>query len=148
MAFFVAAHGLIVLPEAALSQNVLANGFATPNSVPGTLAETAERQRAGTLERYHAWKKDHEERTGLSFGFDNQTQYLGTDSDRSPSDAATNVFRVYGTWTAVGRGTPNDGALVFKVENRSAIGDNISGQALGPSLGYAGLFASTYSDQG
>ncbi|NJK88936.1 MAG: carbohydrate porin [Myxococcales bacterium] len=77
-----------------------------------------------------------------------QTQYLWTDSDKGPSDAASNVFRFYGTWTTVGRGTPNDGALIFKIENRSAIGDFISTQALGPSLGYAGLFASTYSDQG
>jgi porin len=58
------------------------------------------------------------------------------------------VFRFYGTWTAVGRGTLNDGALVFKVENRSAIGSNISTQALGPSLGYAGLFSTTFSDAG
>ena len=58
------------------------------------------------------------------------------------------MSRFYGTWTATGRGTPNDGALVFKIEYRTAIGDNLSTQALGPTLGYAGLFASTYSDQG
>jgi porin len=38
--------------------------------------------------------------------------------------------------------------LVFKVENRSAIGNRISPQALGPSLGYAGLFTTTFSDAG
>ena len=36
---------------------------------------------------------------------------------------------------------------MFKVENRSAVGGHIPTQALGPSLGYAGLFASTYSNQ-
>jgi len=131
----------------AQAQNALANGFVTPNSVPSTLAETAKRQSTGPLEGFHAWKKTLLDRTGLTFGLDNQTLYLATNSDRSPSDAATNVLRFYGTWTTVARGTPNDGALVFKVENRSAIGGKISGQALGPSLGYAGLFASTYSDQ-
>jgi porin len=58
------------------------------------------------------------------------------------------VFRFYGTWTATGRGAPDNGALVFKVENRSAVGNNISTQALGPSLGYAGVFSFTYSDAG
>ena len=133
---------------AALSQDLGDDGFLTPNSVSGTLAATAERQRKGALEGFQAWKEELEGRTGLSFGFDDQVQYLGTNSDRSPSDAASNVFRLYGTWTAVGRGTPNDGALVFKVENRSAIGSNISTQALGPSLGYAGLFSTTFSDAG
>ncbi|MCU9846747.1 carbohydrate porin [Defluviimonas sp. WL0024] len=133
---------------AASAQDLVGDGFTTPNSVPGTLASTAERQGAGRLEGYSAWKQQLEDRTGLSFGFDFQAQYLGTDSDRTPSDAASGVFRLYGTWTATGRGTPNNGALVFKIENRSAIGDNISTQALGPSLGYAGLFSSTFGDAG
>jgi porin len=139
---------LLAAPMAALSQDLGDDGFATPDSVAGTLAATAERQSKGALESFQAWKKELEGRTGLSFGFDDQVQYLGTNSDRSPSDAVSNVFRFYGTWTAVGRGTPNDGALVFKVENRSAIGSNISTQALGPSLGYAGLFSTTFSDAG
>ncbi|MDX1293270.1 MAG: carbohydrate porin, partial [Hyphomonas sp.] len=47
-----------------------------------------------------------------------------------------------------GRGAPDSGALVFKIEDRSAIGNRLSPQALGPSLGYAGLFSSTFSDAG
>jgi len=123
-------------------------GFASTRSVEGELAETARRQEEGALARFHRRKKALEDRTGLTYGFDNQTQYLGTDSDRSPSDAASNVTRFYGTWAATGRGTPNDGALVYKVEYRTAIGNEISTQALGPSLGYAGTFSSTYSDAG
>lgn len=123
-------------------------GFSSSRSVEGTLAETAEQQRDGALAKFRARKKELEARIGLAYGFDNQTQYFGTDSDRSPSDAASNVFRFYGTWTATGRGTPNNGALIFKIENRSAVGDNIPTPALGPSLGYAGVFSSTYSDAG
>jgi len=48
----------------------------------------------------------------------------------------------------VARNTPDDGALVFKVEDRSAIGGHVSTQALGPLLGYAGTFSSTFSDAG
>ncbi|MCE8556575.1 carbohydrate porin [Ruegeria pomeroyi] len=136
------------LPTISSAQSRLAAGFESPNSVSGTLAETAERQSQGGLDRFQDWKKRLADRTGFTFGVDHQTQYLGSNSSRSPSGAATNVFRVYGTWTIVGRDTANDGALIFKFENRSAIGSKISTQALGPSLGYAGLFASTYSDQG
>jgi len=136
-----------MVPASASSQG-LGDGFRSPRSVEGTLAETAMRQQEGTLAEFRAHKKELEASTGLAYGFDNHTQYLGTDADKSPSDAASNVFRYYGTWTATGRGTPNNGALVFKIENRSAIGNHISTQALGPSLGYAGVFSSTYSDAG
>jgi len=123
-------------------------GFSSSRSVEGTLAEDADEQEEGVLEQFWARKKSLEARTGFAYGFDNNTQYLGTDSDKSPSDGFSNVFRFYGTWTASRRGTPNDGTLVFKIEDRSAVGSNISTQALGPSLGYAGTFASTYSDAG
>lgn len=139
---------LTVIPMTARSQSQDSFGFSTPESVEGTLKTTAERQSEGTLEDYHAWKKQLESRTGFTFGVDNQTQYFSTNSDKSPSDAAGNVFRVYGTWTATGRGTPNNGALVFKFENRSAIGSKISPSELGPSLGYAGVLSSTYTDVG
>ena len=139
---------LCALPFGVWSQDMDGHGFATPNSVEGTLEATAERQSEGVLESYLTWKEQLESRTGFSFGFDDQVQLLGTNSDRSPSDAAGNVFRFYGTWTASGQGTSNNGALVFKVENRSALGDRISPQALGPSLGYAGLLSTTYSNAG
>ncbi len=134
-------------PAAACAQGQ-GGGFETPNSVSGTLADTAARQEQGTLDSYFAWKKNLEARTGLSFGIDTQVQYLSAKSDGDTTDAATNVFRFYGTWNLVGRNTPNDGALIFKVENRSALGDLIPTQALGPTLGYAGVFSSTYSDAG
>ena len=144
---FLCVLGFSIVPGAVSAQD-LADGFRSVNSVEGTLAETAERQRGGFMARFRAYKEELESSTGLTYGIDNHTQYLGTDSNRSPSDAATNVLRFYGTWTAKGRGTLNDGALVFKIEDRSAVGSHISTQELGPSLGYAGLFSSTYSDSG
>jgi porin len=123
-------------------------GFVSSRSVEGELAETDERQQEGRLEGFRARKKNLEARTGLAYGLDNHTLYLDTDSERSPSDAASNVMRLYGTWTTTGRGTPHNSALVFKIENRTAVGDRTSPQVLGSSLGYAGTFASTYSDAG
>jgi hypothetical protein len=109
---------LVAASMASLSQDLGDDGFATPDSVAGTLAATADRQSERALESFQAWRKELEGRTGLSFGFDDQVQYLATNSDRSPSDAVSNVFRFHGTRTAVGRGTPNDGALYFEAENR------------------------------
>lgn len=123
------------------------NIFATPDSVEGTLARTAVRRQEENLD-YFEWKKQLETDLGLSLGFDHQTQYLGGVVGDSTTDAAANVFRLYGKWTLFNRGKADDGTLVFKVENRSAIGGLVSTQALGPTLGYAGSFASTFSDIG
>lgn len=122
--------------------------FTSAQSVEGTLKETSKQQDRGLLSSFRASKEELETSKGFQYGFDNITHYLSSNSDISPSDAMSNVFRLYGTWTTVGRGTSNDGALVFKVENRSAVGSHISTQSLGPTLGYGGTFASTYSDAG
>ena len=139
---------LLALPFKVHAQDSNEFGFLSLNSVDGTLKATKKRQREGDQGDYLAWKEQLADETGLSFGFDDLVLLMDTNSDRSPSDAAGNVFRLYGTWTVIGRTTANNGALVYKIENRSAIGDRTSPQALGPSLGYAGLFASTYSDAG
>ena len=86
----------LAAPVAVLSQELRYDGFVTPNSVAGMLAATADCQSDGALEGFQAWKKELERGTELSFAFDAQVQYLGTNSDRSPSDAASNVFRFYG----------------------------------------------------
>ncbi|WP_412470102.1 MULTISPECIES: carbohydrate porin [unclassified Halobacteriovorax] len=117
-------------------------------SVEGILKDNEKQQRDSVLKWLVSSKKSLKENYGLSLGVDNFTHYLDSNSDQDPSDAASNVFRLYGTWTLIGKGTPNDGALIFKVESRDAIGNNLSTQALGPTLGYAGTFASTYSDKG
>jgi len=57
-------------------------GFSSSRSVEGTLAETAEAQEEGVLEKFRARKKSLEARTGFTYGFDNITHYLGTDSDK------------------------------------------------------------------
>jgi len=130
------------------SQDSDSIGFSGPDSVEGTLDATADNQSGSVLERYRAWKASLAERTGFSFGFDDQVQFLDTNSDMSPADALGNVFRFYGTSTMFNRGTPNEGAVIFKIENRSALGDHLSPQALGPSIGYGGLLSSVFSDSG
>lgn len=137
-----------VVPVEARSQAQGSDGFSSSRSVSGTLTAATGSRNTGTLQEYRDWKARLEQKAGLAVGLDEMAQYLGTDSQNSPSDASSNVFRLYGNWAATGRGTANDGALIFKVENRSAFKDRLSPQALGPSIGYAGLFSSTFSDAG
>ena len=49
---------LVAVPMTIRAQDLSEDGFATPNSVEGTLAATAERQSAGGLEGFQAWKKE------------------------------------------------------------------------------------------
>ena len=69
--------------------------FATANSVEGALDAIADRENEGALEGFHAWKEQLESRTGVSFGIDDQVQFLNTNSERSPSNALGNVLRFY-----------------------------------------------------
>ena len=36
-------------------------------------------------------------------------------------EAASGIYRLFGSWDLVGRGTPNVGKVVFKVEHRHSI---------------------------
>jgi len=91
-----------------------------------------------------ALKRDH----GLSLGTDYNALYQYASRSPAQNDAASNVFRLYGTWTVVNRGATDSGSLVFKGEYRGTLGTSLSPQALGPSLGYAGLTAVSFSDAG
>jgi hypothetical protein len=61
-----------IVPASAVAQD-LGQGFKTPNSVDGTLADTAERQQEGSLARFRARQEVLEAKTGLTFGVDNHT---------------------------------------------------------------------------
>jgi porin len=96
---------------------------------------------------FDRWKADLKERTGFDFGIDyNALGYLAS-SSLGDESAASGTFRVFGAWNLVGRGGPNNGGLVFKIENRHAYGD-VPLTSFGDELGYAGLVSSVFSDQG
>ncbi len=86
---------------------------------------------------------------GLTFGGDiNLMAQSANGSGVGTRDAVGGVFRLYGTWTLVGNGTADTGAVHFKVESRHRLGTSIAPQGLGPSIGYAGLTSITFSDAG
>ena len=75
---------LFAYPAQPLAQSLENLGFESRLSVAGTLAAEAEGQRTGLLEGAIAQRKNFEARTGVSFGIDNQIQYLGTNSGKKP----------------------------------------------------------------
>jgi len=91
-----------------------------------------------------ALERDH----GLSLGADYNALYQHASRSPGDDDAAGNVFRLYGNWTLVNRGANDRGSLVFKSEYRGRLGTSIAPQALGPTVGYAGLTSVPFSDAG
>jgi len=116
-----------------------------PSSVQQQVEEDASRRELSAVQQAEDWLDDH---LGLQLGLDyNLTAQMLNESPGATS-AAGGVFRFYGHWTPFSRGSPSAGSLVFKLENRSALGSGLSPQALGPTAGYAGLTAVTFSDAG
>ncbi|MEY8120720.1 MULTISPECIES: carbohydrate porin [unclassified Falsihalocynthiibacter] len=127
-------------------------GFGGKSSVTAQIAADRARQAepmfTDASKDYYNYKDRLLAESGLSFGGDINLLTQHANSSPGARDATGSVLRFYGTWTATGRGTPDSGALVFKIENRSKIGGTIAPQGLGPALGYAGLTAVGYSDAG
>lgn len=88
-----------------------------------------------------------EKRWGLTIGGDYNSLWLG-DLRNGGVNAAGGVARIYGEWKPFEGGPGSEGRLVFKIENRHRLGTDLSPQALGPSSGYAGLNAPTFSGAG
>ena len=122
-------------------------GFGGPNSVGITLQRDAEVDPT-ELASYFAFKDSVANSIGLSFGFDYYALYQGASSSPGEDDAASGVFRAFGTWKLVNRGSDNTGSLVLKVENRHRLGTEIAPQDLGFEIGYVGLTAVPFSDIG
>jgi len=127
--------------------------FGGPSSVGGTLnsdkeSEAAVPARVDLIDRYFHFKQQVGEDYGFSFGFDYNTLLQYATESLGADTAAGGVFRAFGQWTLVGRGTENTGTLVYKVENRHRLGTDIAPQDLGFETGYAGLTAVPFSDIG
>jgi porin len=125
-----------------------------PTSVPAQIETDKEALQSASpnglsdaLIGFTEFKKRTEEETGLNFGGDFGLLYQNAQGGTGPSDALSIVFRFYGTWSVVNRGTPDVGSLVYKFENRSRIGGETTPQQIGTLNGYAGLTATAWSDQ-
>ncbi|MFD1315149.1 carbohydrate porin [Namhaeicola litoreus] len=93
-------------------------------------------------------KKRFYNKTGFIMNADYNSQIMGATKAIGDNVSASGVLRIYGKYNLVGRGTPNEGGLVFKVENRHKYTD-LPLREWGPEgVGYIGLVQSVYNDDG
>ena len=101
-----------------------------------------------SLQPYFDFKNRVKKQHGFSFGGDYNMQYQDASKSMAEDNAGGGIFRLYGNWELTGKGSPNSGALVFKVENRHRLFTDIAPQQLASEIGYAGLTSIVYSDAG
>ncbi|UCD34719.1 MAG: carbohydrate porin [Nitrospiraceae bacterium] len=82
---------------------------------------------------------------GLSLAMDYQALYQTVSESLGEDEAASGLFRFYGSWTLLGRESGNTGSLVFKVEHRHRIGTDVAPQDLGFEAGYLGLTGTQFN---
>jgi len=123
--------------------------FGGPGSVLNQMAQDTEAKASGKPIIPDMGLKDSlEANWGLTLGFDYNALYLYSDqSSLNNRDAFGGVARFYGKWNPF-KDEEGTGSLVFKLENRHALGANIAPKSLGSQFGYAGLTAVTFSDVG
>ena len=94
---------------------------------------------------YFEFKDSLKARSGLGFGADYSAVYLGATESLGSKSASSGMFRFFGSWELVGRGTANTGALVFKLEHRHRYG-SVAPSAFGFEVGYIGLLEPPFSN--
>jgi porin len=102
------------------------------------------------LKSYFNRKDELAGKYGLSFGSDYTA--VGVESTNSlpgmDDNAAGGIFRSYGAWEVMGRGTDTSGTLTWRFAHHRAYSDTApSDQAL-ENLGYAGVINPLHDDQG
>lgn len=126
-------------------------GFGGPDQVENQLEEDAAPKepliQLGFLQSYLDFKGRLKESAGFSFGVDYTAVYLGATESAAEDEAASGMVRLFGAWEFVGRGSPNTGALVYKVEHRHKY-TSVAPGSLGFELGYIGLIEPPFSDVG
>ena len=87
------------------------------------------------------------ENTGLSLSFDYQALYQQASNSLTDVDqSASGQLRMIGNWNLVNREGENPGSLVFILENRHLLGQEIAPSGLAGEIGYAGATAVTFGD--
>ena len=130
--------------------------FESPRSVHGEL-DAARTQMArfplptalhDSLEPWYEWKARVLADTGLDFAFSYAALYQRASRSHAGGnrDGAGGIFRFLGSWTLVERGTENEGALVYRVEQRHKLGTDLAPTEVGPATGSITKTGRTFSD--
>ena len=96
------------------------------------------------------WRDTLDDKHGFSIGADYSAVTALASETLSDADdsASSGMFRIYGRWNLTGDGQSSSGGLVYKVEHRHSYGDQAPSDLYLGSVGYAGLTAPPFSDQG
>jgi len=128
--------------------------FGGPDSVERQL-ETDRDEKDSFVQRrlfepLEGWQDDLEEKHGFSIGGDYSAVTMHASDTLPGTDDYANggMARVYGRWNLTGDGENNSGGLVYKLEHRHSYGDLAPSDLYLGSVGYAGLSAPPFSDQG
>ena len=98
------------------------------------------------LDDYQAWKGRIREQTGIRFGGDYSTQGFYATESLDEDGAAGGMYRFFGVWELVGRGSENTGAFVWKIEYRDRYFD-IAPSEMASEIGYVGLMGAPFSKE-
>lgn len=127
----------------------------TPDASVAALEEATAVQRgyfrvpgvSRSLDYLHGKLQDLDDATGVRIG----TAYtmLFAHASGGPGDryGGAGDFDLMTSWTAIGRGTPNTGRLVFDIEDRFEIGSQTP-NALGRTIGTLNPVVNTFNDRG
>jgi porin len=94
------------------------------------------------------FKASLNEEYGLQLGAAYTTLYQSASDVPSGAEdeAAVGIFRVFGRWALLGRGSKNTGTLVFSGDNRHRLWTDIAPADLGFEAGYLGIPGALFSD--
>jgi len=140
-------------PAVEIEKSEEGTNFGSPEAVENRIEEDAAPKGSFVerhlLESWFDWKGGLQDKHGIGLGMDYSTVFLGSDKKGlSGKDAASSgMFRFFGTWEIVGRGTPNTGTFVWKVESRHKYG-SIPPFDFEFELGGVGIIEPPFSDQG
>jgi porin len=142
---------------AAILRDAARAGLGGPQSVGAQLEEDAAQRKTvsrrpgvdaffdpaeNSLERLRAI-------SGLQVGLDYQAVYqAATDSLTDQNQASSGSARTFGKWQLLGRETDNIGSLVFLLEQRHELWNQLTPAQLGSGIGYLGITGTTFSDSG
>jgi porin len=115
-------------------------GFGGPDAVPNQLSQ--DEQNWGEF-------KESLTREGLRFSVDYSAIALSANESLPGADdsASGGMLRFYGQWDLTGKGSPNTGSLIWKIEHRHAYSDTAPKEFLF-GAGALGLDVPPYSDEG
>jgi porin len=125
------------------------DSFGGPTSIGSELQLDDESPAIRDLEAWFSFKRELREETGFDFSLDYAVLYQQADTSLTSDDNALGgVFRAYGKWQLLGRGTPDVGSIIWKGEHRGSLGNHIAPTYLNDQIGYVGPTGMGFLDEG